>query len=92
MARYTLRVWLTKNQISRAQCRVKSGTARAENGARWEEVTCEGKAVGSVHAMTTAAKAEKSFCVVAEIGATGSGCELGADDDRQQDLPQEQQP
>ena len=71
---------------------MKSGTASAENGAPWEEEICEGKAVGSVHAMTVTTKAEKSFCVVAELGATGIGCESGADDDRQQDLPHEQQP
>jgi len=71
---------------------VKSGTASAKDGAAAEEEICEGKAVGSVHATTVAIRAEKSFGVLADIGATGSGCDLGAVGDTQHALLQEQQP
>jgi len=81
-----------KNQISRAQCRVKSGTPSAENGVPSKEEICKDRVVDSVHAMTVVTKAEKSFCVLAETGATGSGSELGVDDERQHDLPHAQQP
>jgi hypothetical protein len=81
-----------KDQISRAQCRVKSGTASAEDGAESEEGICEGPAVGKVQATTVATSAEKSLGALAEIGASGSGCESGADCETQHDLLHEQQP
>lgn len=81
-----------ENQISRAQCRVKSGTASAESGAESEEEICEGTVAGKVQATTVATRAEKSCDALAEAGATGRGCELGAEGETQQDLLHEQQP
>ncbi|HEX5222945.1 MAG TPA: hypothetical protein VFZ59_25535 [Verrucomicrobiae bacterium] len=58
---------------------MKSGTANAEVGAEAKEETCEGAATGSVQNTTVATRAEKSWDALAETGARGAGCELGAD-------------
>lgn len=65
-----------KNQISRAQCRVKSGTARGE-AERSVEETIPGAVAGKVHAIALARRAVKSIGALAETGVTGSGTASG---------------
>ena len=90
MERYTLRARLRKDQISRAQCCVKSGTACANVGAETEE-TCRGAEIGNVQDTTVATRAEKSWDALAEVGAMGAGCEVGAACETQHDRLHEQQ-
>ena len=77
-ARYTPRVFKRKNQISRAQCRVKSGTASAESGAESEEEICDGAVAGKVHVTSAGANSEKSCREPAAAGRVGGGCVAGA--------------
>jgi len=62
-----------KNQISRAQCRVKSGTARDEVEALLAAETIAGAFTGNVHATTLVRTAAKSICALAAVGAAGTG-------------------
>ena len=75
-----------KNQISRAQCRVKSGTARDEAEGLPAEETIEGAPAGKVHATTLARMAVKSTCARADTGAAGTGTEAGAASSTQQQV------
>ena len=81
-----------KNQISRAQCRVKSGTARDEADALSAEETIAGAAAGKVHAVTLARTAVKSIEALAETGVAASGVETGVASSTQQQafLPEQQ--
>src|SRR6187549_3145680 len=73
-----------KNQISRAQCRVKSGTARDEADALSVEETIAGAAAGKVHAITLARTAVKSIGALTATGVAGSGVVVVADSSTQQ--------
>lgn len=72
-----------KNQISRAQCRVKSGTVRDEARLSVEE-TIAGVGVGRVQASTLGITVVKSIAALAETGAAGTGTAVGADCSTQQ--------
>ena len=80
-----------ENQINRAQCRVKSGTAGARNGAEAEEEICDGAVMGSVHITSIETSAEKSVGAPAGVGAMGNDCEFGVACVTQQGLWHEQQ-
>lgn len=72
-----------KTQISRAQFRWNSGTAKDEAELS-EEETIAGAAAGKVHATTLARTAVKSIEALAAAGVAGSGVAVGTDSATQQ--------
>ena len=72
-----------KNQISRAQCRVKSGTTAAEMEGSVED-TSASVVAGSVHAARLGMTAAKSMDALANTGAAGRGVGFGSDCSTQQ--------
>ncbi len=61
-----------KNQINRAQCRVKSGTASAGSGAEAEAEICAGAVSGKVHATSVEIRTARLFWNPAGTTATGN--------------------
>ncbi len=73
-----------KNQISRAQSRVKSGTAFAKDGVTVGEAACESADSGRVHTANVERTAMKLFWEASGVVAAGSGCGADVDSVKQQ--------
>ncbi|MBP9901321.1 MAG: hypothetical protein KBH45_07675 [Verrucomicrobia bacterium] len=61
-----------KNQISRAQCRVKNGTPGAGSGAEAEAEIAAGAVMGKVHATSVGAGIDRLVCDRAGTMVTGT--------------------
>lgn len=74
-----------ENQISRAQCRVKSGTARSEDELSVGE-TFAGVVDGSVHASALGITVVKSIAALGETVAAEIGTAVDSDCSTQQQI------
>jgi hypothetical protein len=75
-AQGTLRAFNRKNQIRRAQCRVKSGAPFVASGDTVTEETKLAGWPGSIQATMARAGREISFCAPDGAGIGGTDCEL----------------